>query len=586
MTGYAVDPIDALSPGLAARLPWNYLPAALPAITGQADAPARHVLSLAGRSRSSAATMAVTPDLLQDPVALAALLTSNIEPLGLEVPLRRCFLGPPVAKGAGPNLAGLAFTGGATGLSEGLEAVVVVIDGGIAFWDAAFRSGGACMFHEMRFPDFDAVGAGNTPDSVLDAAGIAVLCALADTRGQRAVIRELAARYPASFHGQGGLARAAEGWHGTGVADLVAGGAAGKVALFGIDLPVAVLRDHDGDSLSATLALTVEMALAATQGFAHLPLVIVLPFGFVAGPQDGTHPVAEAVAKVLRGADRKTVSLIVPAGNHRQDRCAAVLESGSPGAPPREVVWRIPPDDFSPNALDIVLEGIGGAGTVRHLVLTPPDGPPLEVAMQPDGLVFLRRDGDVVGAVLRRPDTGSVARLRLALAGTGRDGSGRAHPAAGDWRVGVRPEERAMIYALRDDRDPRADEARPHRAAVLDDPAYRDESRSGAPLMVDAPGAVVRRAGTLSLLATIPGVIAVAALERMGGGTARPAWYSGLRGDGAELAVAELVDDGWSLRGVDCAANGSAQRARLSGSSAAAALHARALLGLPPRLPG
>jgi hypothetical protein len=53
-----------------------------------------------------------------------------------------------------------------------------------------------------------------------------------------------------------------------------------------------------------------------------------------------------------------------------------------------------------------------------------------------------------------------------------------------------------------------------------------------------------------------------------------------------EFAQGELVDDGWPLRGFDCAANGSGQRTRLSGTSAAAALRGRRILGLPERKPG
>jgi hypothetical protein len=586
MMPITIEVVESPEPGLVDRLPWNYVPAALSAF-GQAEPAARHVFAVRrdAEGREVAGTMIVEAAILQDPVQMAQFLTDHAGALGIGLPFSRCFLGPPVVHRETVNADGLPFAENLDNQIDPVDRIAVVIDGGIAFWDPALRVNGTSLFREIAFLDFDARFSGNSLDQRLDRARIAQFCALADMQGTRAVIERLAEFAPGSFFASDATADPTRGWHGTAVADLVAGGAgeaAGTVALYGVELPLAVLQDHDGDSLSAVLSLTLEMVLAATASRKDLPLVIVLPFGFVAGPQDGTHPVAQAIDQILTIGDRN-VTLVVPAGNQRQDRCSAVIDPDGLDAP---VVWRIPPDDFSPSAVDIVLDGAPAGGAARDLYLTTPEGTPLGVSLRPGDLALIRRGDLVVGALLRRQDTATSARMRLVLAGTGRDGSARPRPPAGDWQIGVRAGERARLYALRDDRDRVADQGRPHRSAVLVDRAYRDSDRAGAPVMGDDGAGQVVRAGTASVLTTAARVTAVRADERLGSGAPRPAWYAGLPATGVEFAKGELVDDGWPLRGIDCAANGSGQRARLSGTSAAAALRGRRMLGLPERKPG
>lgn len=564
------------------RLPWNYMPAAVGALTGSGGTAGRHLFALRrGRTgRAGVETAIADAATLADPEAMADLVAQAFPERGAAWPV---FLGPPTDTGSDRQARLFPFPVAEMVAETDADRVAVVIDAGIAFWDRAFRTAAGSRFRDILFLDFDAAGGGSAIGLTLGRAGIAQVCALADARGPRAAIEALSA-YGASIYGtadggadNGGSGRLAdpdEAWHGTGVADLLAGGAEGeRVALFGVELPAAVLRDHDGDCLSAVLALTVEMVLEMTAPLAHLPLVIVLPFGFVSGPQDGTHPVAQSVGDVLMGLrGLREVTLVVPAGNHRQDRCTARLSG------PAEVVWRIAPDDFSPNALEIILsKGVGG------LWLAPPGQEAIPLALEEGGIALVRRGADVIGAVLRRPDPAGRMLLRLTLGGTGYRRAGAAVAVAGDWRIGLAGEGTADLYILRDDRDRVADGAYPHRGSVFASPSYAETGTEGSPLMDDRLDEVIRRAGTASVLATIPGAVAVGAEERLGQGPARAAWYSGARADGAGWAASELVDDGWPSRGLDCAANGSALRGRMSGTSAAAALHGRRLLGLPPR---
>jgi hypothetical protein len=249
-------------------------------------------------------------------------------------------------------------------------------------------------------------------------------------------------------------------------------------------------------------------------------------------------------------------------------------------APARSVIWRIPPDDFSPNAVELFLHG---GGPVRVLQITSPGGGSIAVALEAGDFLTLRLGGKTVGVLVRRTDTEAGARVRVVLMGSGvRDKDGLPQ-IVGDWRIAEGSGTTVDLYCLRDDRDREADMAWPHRAAEFADDTYRETDTTGAPLLLDDGAGLVRRNGTASLLTTIGGAVGVQGDERLGGTPERQAWYSGNRADGVPFERSELVDDGWSLRGVACAANGTAQRVRLSGTSAAAALHARRLLGLEPR---
>ncbi len=578
--------IRSALPGL---LPYNYLPAAMADLTGTAPLQGRRLFQLPSAApegapcRQSAPSFMVDSATLQDPVALASMLKAIRAEIGDDGPADNWFLGPPTDVA---DRIDVPFQPHAANLVAGARTVAAIVDGGIAFWDRAFRSGPSSRFREMTYLDFNAPGGNNDAAQRLDQAEIARLCQLADTAGPRAVLAELGARFPGSFFGVDGRAWSDRGWHGTGVADLMVGGLADDqddVAVFGFELPMYVLRDHDGDSLLAVLTLIVEMILAATQPLEHLPLVIVLPFGFVSGPHDGSHPAVAALGRLLAQTARK-VDLVVPTGNHLQDRCVARFDppSAEEPNPQRSVIWRAPPDDFSPNGVELVRAGLGGTVDLR---ITPPGEPAIAISLAEGDVALLLRGDFPIGALVRRADTATSARVRFALIGTAWDRAGAPPAPAGDWRIAEPGTQAVDLYALRDDRDLAGDRGRPRWPATFADVRYRETDAFGVPLLEDDSAGVVRRTGTASLLTTVPGTMAVQADERLGGGARRQAWYSGNRADALPWDWAALVDDGWPLRGVDCAANGTARRVRLSGTSAAVGLHARWLLGLSPRPP-
>jgi hypothetical protein len=568
--------------GLRDRLPYNYAPIAISEIAGQPRARGRRLFPVnLDPERPRVPTFLVNADTLKDPLSMARELDGIRLRLLDTGPADRWFLGPPSDV---PDDIEIPLVLNSDNVVGAARMVAVIVDAGIAFWDSAFRSGAGSRFREIVYLDFDAQGGNNQPGKRLDQTSIADLCKRADAEGPRSVVKHLGQLFPNSAFGPGGAAHADRGWHGTGVADLVAGGLKedqDDVALFGVELSMSVLRDHDGDALLAVLSVVVEMILAATDSLDHLPLVIVLPFGFVSGPQDETHPAIAAVSQRLANAGRK-VDLVVPVGNHLQDRCVACFDPPSPEVPDpaRSVLWRLPPDDFSPNALEIVLHG---GGKHRTLGIAPPGRELTEIDLQVGDFVSVMRGGHRIGWLYRRPDAAASARVRLDLAGTAWRSPGAPPTPAGDWRITETSGSVVDLYALRDDRDPVDDEAFPRRGAHFADHRYRETDGTGAPLRADAGAGPVRRAGTASMLTTVSGVIAVQADERLGGGPRQQAWYSGNRASSVPWTWSKLVDDGWPSRGVACAANGTAQRVRMSGTSAAAALHARWLLGLGER---
>ncbi len=569
----------------ARLLPYNLIPAAFPAWASLPGATNRVLFvlpELAGPApRAAAEYHVISAETLAMPETVEKFLA--LRELDAVVG-DRLFLGPPTdLKEDSPPLV-LRYDPVELITNAGIDRVAVIIDIGIAFWDARFRTRNAPRFRGIRFLDFDAAGVNPLAPDTLNQNDINRLCAMAtdDPDGQNQIITELGTTFPGSFYNRrAGGWRAAQ-WHGTAMADLMAGlppDAPNTTALFGIELPMAALRDADGDSLATILPLAIESALAMTQGLNTLPLTIVLPWGFSAGPQDGSHPVAVAIQSVLATQSWRQINLVVPAGNQLQDRCCAHLTPNASMAPEDDAVWHVPADDFSQNAVEFCV--VAPASVARQTVrIMPPYGPPAVVALKAFQAMIIRRAGKIIGILLRFADTSAGPRLRLVLAPTGwRDGATAVTP-AGNWTLSCAPADHAALWVLRDDRDRLLDGPLPRRASYFMDPAYVLRDRIGNIPLGDDPGAVVVRSGTVSALTTAAGVVPVQANERLPDQAPRQAFYSGRNADGAAIPAQVMVDDGRPGSGVMAAADGTAVKMRVSGTSAAAALHARAILGL------
>lgn len=580
---FSDPPID-LAEGRAGLLPWNYLSAAMADLLNRASGQPRIVLALPDLSREQPAHYAaIGPGTLADPqrtIDHIALLDMGLDPAS---PQQRCALGPtttlkPFDPATNDPREVFDITGEPWPLmaDRPLQHAVVIVDAGIAFWNQRFRGIAGPRFLGMRYLDFDLPNLGQAGG--LTANDIEILCKEADLWGNAHVMQKLGTAYPNSIFGATANLDTDALWHGTAVADLAAGadaGTADAVALFGLELPRAVIADYSGEILTNMLAMILPAAIQMTAGFANVPLTIVMPLGFPAGPQDGSHPAAISISNTLAAAARQNVRVVLPAGNHLQDRCRARLTGD---IAPSLVHWDLPPDDYSTNQI----EAFGTAGVPVSLQIAPPGQGASSVAMPtPQSYRYALRNGERVGILMRFADTATRSRTRLALWHTGFGAAGGATP-HGRWTLACDGPDVVDIWLLRDDRDPVADRSRPRKPSSLWHPAYQTRDAVGARPLTDDAKSAVRRSGTMSVLATAlhPAVIAVQANESLGQGPSVQATYSGRRDNGAAVLDTALVDDGWLGKGAAVAANGGPRRMRMSGTSAAVGLYARQLMGI------
>jgi len=578
------QPIDRM-----VKLPENYMPAGLSALRGEPGAQGRVLFEMRTWEEEidfAAVTAHQIGDLAFWDASLGqAARAEAIFCLGQP-------LDAPAARSAcrlAPSAADIPLAG-----HEGRSAVVI-IDHGIAFWNDRFRLGTApgapSRFQEVQFLSFEDPGADEYQITVLTKAQIDGFCAQADAPGGQAkVIQTLGAMIPGCFYGSAANPQGL--WHGTAMADLAAGAARDAPddrMLFGLELPTAALRDWGGDTLQTLLMTALSAALRMVApvlepGSTFRELVIVLAFGFPAGPQDGSHPAADLIRSFLAvmnarlGRKGFAVRLVLPAGNHLQDQCHARLPAQDASGVP-SVTWRVAPDDYSPNTVEICVQTRSDPG----LEVVAPDGSSAQVTLQAGGFAPLIREGVMIGGVHRLPDRGGWAKLRLTLAATVWRHPGPQPAPFGDWTLRVAADAEAELWILRDDRDVVADATTPHRPSVFVDPAYLREDAQGAPVIDDSGGGFVRRAGTASVLTTArhaDAVAVAASVANPSGGTMNASYSSLPRSSATGFAASVQIGDAGFREGVICAGNGSAQEFRILGTSAAAALHGRALAGL------
>ncbi len=560
--------LEVRPPTSAPGLPFNYLPAALGPLSGAGDGASR-ILYLLDDPANAQVTRSCPPppvfcvlsnETLARPDEIGKRTQEFLGELRMEGLLT--LLGPPVMLQEDLRRRAIELPEAELGPETGFRRALVVVDAGLAFWNQRFGEQAAPV-RAIAFPGFSA----QVP--MLGPAEIKDYCQLAKLPdGDRLVLDKLRAEFPESHFGRW---RDVQGfWHGTAVADLAENG---RVALFGVELPRATVEDRSGDSLTAIMPLVLQSALVLTgsAGLADLPLDILLPYAFTGGPHDGSHPVAVMLANLLAAAKgrRRQVRLFLPAGNHRQDACHAVL----PGGGAETVDWHLPPDDYSPNTVEVVIHG--GTGQRVRLVLSAPTGQSAEVSLWPEEISLIALGGQVMGAVARSADRAGSARLRLALSPTAAAQVGPPVSPAGRWAIGVGSQHQVNLWILRDDRDLHDDGPWPRRGSRFAHPDYEERDEVGRWRLDDLPDAVVRRAGTSSVMATVPGEQVVEASELPPQAAPRPAHYSGLRADGQPTALAVVVDVVADPPGQPCLGNGTSQRFRMSGTSAAVALAVR-----------
>ena len=572
-----------------ALLPRNYAEVAGSEAIGRGNGRSRLLLALPFGKQPVRYTV-IGADTLSDPARTVDFI-ARIDGFSLDPkdPGARFFLGPetdlaPFDPGKGEllEIIGQPWT---LVQRRAITEAVVIIDAGIAFWNGRFRGKSGPRFRGMRYLDFDQPNAGLINE--LTDAEIGKLCALADSEGNAAVMRKLGDDFPFSVFGRAANPSSDGLWHGTAIADLAVGvtpdgepSPADEIALFGLELPRAAIADYSGHTLTQMLAMILPAAIemTGTGPLSERRLTIVMPLAFPGGPQDGSHPAARSIADALAATGREDIRLVLPAGNHLQDRCHARLPVQGQQS---RVFWDLPPEDHSDNTVEM----IGPAGQPVVLTIAAPgQSAGTAVTLKANSAYQVIWKGQRIGLLIRGPDTPQWSHSVLSLSGTA-ERAGLVTTPMGRWTLHNAGPGPLDLWLARDDRNPVADQGRPRRPSYFWDAAYKPTAPSGALLKTDDPGSAIDRTGTLSVLATVqsPAVLAVQAMERLGLGPEVPAGYSSQPRLGRSLTETALVDDGWPGRGTLAAANGGMRRVHVSGTSAAAGLKVRELVlpGVP-----
>ena len=231
--GAAVLPWNYLAPAFgdltdarAAVLPWNYLAPAFGDLLSRASGQTRIMMALP-QGDQPARFAVIAADILKDPKATADFILSLKVDGAPIAPRQRFFVGPATTRRPTFNadmdpevfdVKGLAWD---TAAQQVFNRAVVIIDAGIAFWNARFRGRNGPRFQGIRYRDFEADDLGQKAG--LAAAMIANLCQMADTLGSPAVLDYLAGAYPKIVFGAAANPDPNGFWHGTAVADLAGG---------------------------------------------------------------------------------------------------------------------------------------------------------------------------------------------------------------------------------------------------------------------------------------------------------------------------------------------------------------------------
>lgn len=393
--------------------------------------------------------------------------------------------------------------------------------------------------------------------------------------------------------------------HGTHVMDIACGyppdRAPADRPVVAVQLPARVTADASLHSLNfpdpflghAVLWILWRAHRLATGG-RELPVVINFSYGDLAGPHDGLSAIERELDFYIRSRRLLApLEIVLPAGNGHLARSHAAV-SFDAGAPRQQTLrWRILPDDRTWSFLEIWMPPDGedqgsrmsvSVATPHGLACAPLAEDPLEgrVLVYPAApdrplctLTYSRR---------RAPDRRGM--FLLAVRHTASfEAQDRVAP-SGHWVVtlhnaGLGPDQEVHCWVERDD-TPYGYRVQ-GRQSYLDEDCYRVHDHGGRPIETDRAGCPVRRANSMSALATGHETVVVGGFHAREGKLARysPGGPVGAPAAGgphhsAPDAVAVSEASG-AHRGVIAAGTRSGSAVALQGTSVAAPQAARAI---------
>ncbi|MBT55652.1 MAG: hypothetical protein CMF72_19915 [Mameliella sp.] len=481
------------------------------------------------------------------------------------------------------------------------QPIVAILDDGIGFLNARFCRMDADGAQRTRFhalwlqalEQHDSPPQGTVSGRILGTEDINALLAQTDERACYAAMNT--ALYPGQTRDETGFGTT----HGTHVLDLAAGAdpadtkdPARNWPLLGVQLPPESIDDTSGTWFESYLIMGLRWILRqARQVDATAPVIVNISLGVLAGPKDGSRFVEYQMAREARLWEEVTgqpVRLVWAFGNsYRSSQVARY----APAPEPRDLTWRVQPDDETASFVEIHCRGADTTGI--ELGLTTPDGVGTGlIALKPGEISTLERtDGAALARVYhvpaRRhdPDTECAAHYVLALAPTRGQKAGEPLAPCGAWDISVKTTDEVLVQVQRDDAI-RGAESR-GRQSYLDHPAaYAWDPLRAAYVAPGARGPITDEGSHNALVtAACRQVFCVGAAQRSGRENGpsidnfRAARYSG---QGAPWSVPEptavtVIGLGAFAAGVRAAGTLSGSIRRLTGTSAAAGRMTRAL---------
>lgn len=394
--------------------------------------------------------------------------------------------------------------------------------------------------------------------------------------------------------------------HGAAVATMAAGfgtddPAARNFPLIAVSLPPKVIEDSMGTSsppyLMAGIVFIIQRARrlcrfietrrGLTPGSLRLPVVINISYGLTAGPRDGSSLFERFMDAVSADdpPDLGPVRFVLPIGNHRQAMLVGVL------APGEGVGWRLPPDDQTPNAVEIWGPDLPERPDAPLKVhVSGPNIPAAVTNFTEEGQVAVLVDNanrEVARAYYTphrysRPERWREGITIITMPTCPGEPDGHYAP-SGDWHIRIDAGAQPGKYEISVQRD----EIIPgfHREArqsMLIDPDYEPLMENGFVRREDPvpPHARVRRSGTISAYCGGAEVIRIGAVEGTDIAPARRASiYSGHLRDNDNGDVQAIADRSADAAGVLVCGRNSGSRWLCSGTSIASPQITRWLAG-------
>jgi hypothetical protein len=248
-----------------------------------------------------------------------------------------------------------------------------------------------------------------------------------------------------------------------------------------------------------------------------LPVAINLSYGFIAGPHDGTGHIESAIDDIIdlwRTVLNVEVNVTIASGNNHLSRVHAQVGFQIPNDI-TTLPWRVLPDDRTPSYVEVWLPARGTKfpNPIELSVITP-DGLASPLIGQPGAVSYrlTSASGDVLCKVCYRhvplPTERGVFLITLSptsdLTATGWTNASLVAP-AGTWTIllkNISVGVTKLVHAWIQRDDTPFGYPIVGRQSYFDDPAYRRYDGVGREIEDDDPGALVKRAGTINVMAT------------------------------------------------------------------------------------